>query len=696
LIRPDSVPNLPLIGGPAIGSASIPVATAAVLVLLSILVASLAAFGALIVAERLRASRTAGGRRIWFLWGTGSLASGSWAMQFVGVLVCRLPIAPLHDPFWMVASVIPVLGGSAVAIWALSHPAISQRRLHVAGLGFSIGLIASHFVGRQAIPLEVTLSYDPVWFGLSVAAGYLGSTMAVRTRLSAARRFSGAWVTGASAAALGLAISGIHYAALAAVRVVPDPTQLVAPPAGASIQLVVGTLLLGSLVPGLAVVGTALDKRLAEARALATTTARRHRAADQERHRMTTAVEHAVEAIIVVGLDGKIEYANPAFERTLGHPEHQVLGRRPWYLSRRLHPAGYLAQLEDQVRRGNVWTGELVLRRRDGTHAELAATVSPVRDHSGAITHFVAVGRDVTDQRALETQLQQAQKLEAIGQLAAGIAHEINTPTQYVGDNVRFLRDAFQELSVAIEPLLALHRAVAGDPRYRALVADAATALQSTEAEALLVEIPTAIDHSLEGIHRVAVIVRAMKEFSHPSVQKKAIDLNRAIESTITVSTNEWKYVADVETDLDPDLPAVPCVPGEINRVLLNLIVNAAHAIAEVVGDGAAGKGRIVVSTRVEGGRVVIRVQDSGAGIPMAIRGRIFEPFFTTKGVGRGTGQGLSIAYNVITRKHGGTLSFETEEGSGSTFIIRLPLEPDREQPVAPVTSAIDSVPARV
>jgi signal transduction histidine kinase len=168
-----------------------------------------------------------------------------------------------------------------------------------------------------------------------------------------------------------------------------------------------------------------------------------------------------------------------------------------------------------------------------------------------------------------------------------------------------------------------------------------------------------------------------MKDFSHPGSEEKVqTDLNQAIESTVTVAHNEWKYVADLDLALDPQLPRVPCLPGEINQVILNLVINAAHAIGDVVGDGASGKGRIHVSTSRQGDWAEIRVQDTGTGIPESARARIFDPFFTTKVVGKGTGQGLTIAHSVVVQQHGGTIEFETELGKGTTFLVRLPLQP--------------------
>jgi signal transduction histidine kinase len=188
-------------------------------------------------------------------------------------------------------------------------------------------------------------------------------------------------------------------------------------------------------------------------------------------------------------------------------------------------------------------------------------------------------------------------------------------------------------------------------------------------------ELPNAIDQSLEGLRRIGRIVKAMKEFSHPgSNEKLPADINRAIETTITVARNEWKYVAEVVTDLDPSLPPVPCLQGEFNQVILNLLVNAAHAISAVVGDGAKNKGKITVTTRRVDDSAEITIHDSGTGIPKEIQARIFEPFFTTKPVGKGTGQGLSLAHSTIVKRHRGQIWFESAPGEGTTFFIRLPL----------------------
>lgn len=277
---------------------------------------------------------------------------------------------------------------------------------------------------------------------------------------------------------------------------------------------------------------------------------------------------------------------------------------------------------------------------------------------------------------ALELHLLHVQKLESVGQLAAGIAHEINTPTQFVGDNTRFLSDAFDDLMRLLDDVEQLVEAAQKTDIDPTLLDAVERARTSADVDFLRQEVPKAIEQSLEGIQRVSKIVYAMKAFSHPDIaEKTATDLNAAIETTVTVARNEWKYVADVELELDPTLPAVTCCPGEINQVLLNLIVNAAHAIAEKVGAKGADKGKITIATKTDDDAVEVRVTDNGTGIPEEHHRRMFTPFFTTKAVGKGTGQGLALAYNVIHNKHGGTIRFETAVGRGTTFIIRLPCQ---------------------
>jgi signal transduction histidine kinase len=275
----------------------------------------------------------------------------------------------------------------------------------------------------------------------------------------------------------------------------------------------------------------------------------------------------------------------------------------------------------------------------------------------------------------MERRRTQAQKLESIGQLAAGIAHEINTPMQYIGDNTSFIQQHFTKLTTVLQKYDEILTAAECGQVSPELVQQVKAFIREIELDYLTTEIPLAITQTLEGIQHVVEIVRALKGFSHPGVKKlTSANINKALLDTLTVARNEWKYVATAETDFAPDLPDVMCLPGEMNQVFLNIIVNAADAIADIVGDGSHGKGKITIRTRQEKNWVEIRISDTGTGIPEEIRSRIFEPFFTTKQVGKGSGQGLAIAYDIVEVKHGGTLTFETRKGEGTTFIIRLPM----------------------
>lgn len=287
----------------------------------------------------------------------------------------------------------------------------------------------------------------------------------------------------------------------------------------------------------------------------------------------------------------------------------------------------------------------------------------------------LAVIEDVTERHRLEVELQQAQRLEVVGHLAAGIAHEINTPIQYIGDNVRFIVDAFaarQALISRYEELVGASRASATNT---ALVEAIDKAKEESDADYLAAEIPKALAQSLDGADRVATIVRAMKEFAHPGkAEKSAADLNRALSSALIVARNEIKYIADVETEFG-ELPSVCCLIGELNQVLLNLLVNAADAIRDA-NKGTQARGRIVVRTARVGDQAVITISDTGCGIPPEIRSRVFDPFFTTKDVGKGSGQGLAIARAIVVDKHQGAIRFEPNTPQGTIFTISLPIRP--------------------
>ena len=380
--------------------------------------------------------------------------------------------------------------------------------------------------------------------------------------------------------------------------------------------------------------------------------------------------------LIEISDENRIIRWNSASEKSFGIAPREVMGQPlhecaiPWDWKK---ISEGLSMCRGQ--RTSVRLDDVHFVRPDGKDGLLGMVVSPIGGEREDQMGLIVLGADVTEHRLLERQLAQAQKLESIGQLAAGIAHEINTPTQYVSDNIRFLQDAFEDFAQLLDRYAGMPAALqAGRPLVE-LMQEMNAAAEETDLEYLREEIPRAIQQSLEGVTRVSKIVEAMKEFSHPGTSEKTpLNINQAINSTITVARNEWKYVADMVVDVDDTLPLVLCLPGEFNQVILNLIVNAAHSIAEALAGGTGKKGTITVATRNQGDNAEIRITDTGTGIPEEIRSRIFDPFFTTKDVGKGTGQGLAIAHSVIVDKHGGAIHFETAMGRGTSFVISLPI----------------------
>ncbi len=402
-----------------------------------------------------------------------------------------------------------------------------------------------------------------------------------------------------------------------------------------------------------------------------------------ERDLLQTLLEHSPDCIYFKDRQSRFVSFSKAFEKLFNVPNAESLrGKTDFDFFTEEHARPAFEDEQEIIRTGQPMIGKQEKETHpDGRVTWAMTTKTPWYDKDGNLIGTFGISKDITvlkdaerERQAMEIQLRQAQKLESMGQLAAGIAHEINTPTQYVGDNTRFLKDSFDSLTQVLHTYGELLLAAKSNAVSPELVARMEKQIETSDLDYLFKQIPAAISETLEGVERVAKIVRAMKEFSHPGTKEKsAANVNKAIETTVTVARNEWKYVADLDLDLDPTLPFVPCFLGEFNQVILNLVVNAAHAIGDVVKLNPGTKGKITVSTRRVGDGVEVRVSDTGTGIPESVRPKIFTPFFTTKDVGKGTGQGLSIVYGSIVKKHGGTVTFETEVGKGTTFVLRLP-----------------------
>jgi two-component system, NtrC family, sensor kinase len=416
-------------------------------------------------------------------------------------------------------------------------------------------------------------------------------------------------------------------------------------------------------------------------------------ALEDEVRRTQAIVETAAEGIITFDSNGNIESINTAAQTIFGYDAHKAIAKNICDLVPSAlfcdSSVGCALNLLEYTKTDH--GGEITGIKSDGTTIPLEIVVSEFTH--ACRTSFTAMLRDLTRRKQLETQLAHAQKMESVGQLAAGIAHEINTPIQYVGDNTRFLKTSFEGIERILHETDQLLEQCSAYSELDRAVQSLRALFDEVDISFLREEIPSAIDQTLEGAESVARIVRAMKDFSHPGSEERIrVDLNRALENTLTVCKNEWKYVADLKTNFAEDLPQIDCLPGELNQVFLNLIVNAAHAIESQMGAKRSNeRGTLTVATKSIERWAVVEVTDTGCGIPEAIQSRIFDPFFTTKAVGKGTGQGLAICYNVVVEKHQGKLFFTTEPGAGTTFHVWLPLSPDARplngSPLSPLTA---------
>jgi len=404
----------------------------------------------------------------------------------------------------------------------------------------------------------------------------------------------------------------------------------------------------------------------------------------REAHAQINHLLGSISSILIgVSPNDRINQWNLAAEKTFGISSAEVLGKDlfgcgiKWEWDEVLNQLTICQESQKAVQLEN-----LHYNRTDGSDGLLSLHINPIEDSSGKYWGYVFLGLDITEQKKFEAQLMLSQKMESIGQLAAGIAHEINTPMQYIGDNTIFLNDAFQN----ILEILKNFETIAQDENsneFMLRLNELKDKAKEIDLDYLEGEIPKAIEQSLEGINRVRILISAMKEFSHPGKQGKSFaNINKAIEGTAIISKNEWKYVADLETQFDPNLPLVYCVIDQINQVVLNMIINSSHAIKELVDNGTTSRGMIKIQTEYKEPNIYITFSDTGKGIPRSIIPRIFDHFFTTKEVGKGTGQGLAIAHDIIVNKHHGSIEVNSEEGKGTTFIVTLPVNADESSEV--------------
>ena len=391
------------------------------------------------------------------------------------------------------------------------------------------------------------------------------------------------------------------------------------------------------------------------------------RAQQAENRMLALVAEHTTNSVIISDGAGLIEWVNRGFETITGYSLTEVIGRKPGAILQGPDSDPVVVDhIRSRIRAGEAVRAKILNYRKDRRPIWIALEVQPVRESSGTISHFVAVMEDVTEAERAEAERRLSQKLQSVGQLASGIAHEINTPIQFVGDSITFLDEAWHN----IEPFVKSARVL---PPPHADSVDPAAELLNEDVDFLLDNFPIAIARARDGVKRVAGIVRAMKEFAHPDKGEfTGSDINATLQNTLAVASHEYKYFGTATIECG-EIPQVRCRISSINQVLLNLIVNAGHALADK--QHTKQTGRIDIKSRREGDWVVISVSDNGCGIPEPILERIFDPFFTSKEVGRGTGQGLAIARTIVVEQHGGRLQVQSRLGEGSTFEMWLPVD---------------------
>jgi PAS domain S-box-containing protein len=389
-----------------------------------------------------------------------------------------------------------------------------------------------------------------------------------------------------------------------------------------------------------------------------------------------------------------IVYCNKVVAEQHGFVRHEMIGKPASILTRWVgRNSSYDTDVRAALLAGQTFHYEDEVTRHDGSTFWLGVSIRPLYGSGGRLTHSVAVGADITAKREerrkkqelqdklveemkererVVIELQTAQKLESVGRLAAGIAHEINTPIQYVGDSLYLLRSAYDEFNQLLDSIGQAIDILPDSPVRAGLRLEMEALTKKHDVDYLRAEMLKAFERTFDGVERVTKIVKAMKEFAHPDAEEQhAADLNHAIETTLIVASNEYKYLAKISKEFS-ELPQVVCNVGELNQVFLNLIVNAAHAIQDAGKD--MNTGEIKICTAVDGDAAVIKIADNGCGVPAENLSKLYDPFFTTKEVGRGSGQGLTIAHSIVVDKHGGHISVSSTPGVGTEFTLRLPV----------------------
>lgn len=638
------------------------------LVILSLLVASFAAYALLVALEQTWLVGTNKALKHWKILGSVVSGLGIWAMHFTGMLAFMLPIPVSFDVGLTILSVFTPMVGAYFSIRLLAKQDFSFVTVQCSALCLTIGLTSMHFIGIEAIKIEAIMYYDPLLFIAYIVSAHLLATVIIYLVIKFHSVTRHVFITKIIISTfIGIALVCMHYVAMAGVIIyiyidntfdfnnMNDAAVAFSLDIARIVFIMVATTILFALV----------EKRLFKAEL-------------KIKHgviREKDIVENMADGLLTINSSGIVESINSSGFIMFGYERDSLIGCNLQTLMKSKKFQNLSATSLDKVLQsclGQTFVAQGV--KQDGSEFPIEVNFSKISLQTQDLTIFNCVARDITQRSELETQLRQSQKLESIGQLSAGIAHEINTPTQYVSDNINFLNVAFDSCLNIIHMTQVMTNKDISQITQQELD-DIRTIFQDNDMDFVLAEIPLAIEQSREGLQRVKKIIAAMKSFSHTNQGEiSLVDVKEAIESTITVSRSEWRYIADLETHYSDTLPKLNCLRDEFNQVILNFIVNAAHAIEEKHGKKSSTMGCINIDAYQQGNSVQIAIKDDGIGMSNEVKNRIFDPFFTTKEVGKGTGQGLSMAYLVIVEKHKGSIEVTSQPNVGTTFTISIPI----------------------
>lgn len=645
------------------------------IVFLSLVVSCSTAYSLLVVLERTWQHNAKSGFKFWCCLGSIVFGLGVWAMHFTGMLAFNLPVHMSFDASLTAISVLPPIAACYYTMQQFSKKNFSFWSIQSTGLSLAIGIGAMHYLGMEAMNMDAIMVYNPTLFIASIISAYVLAVSSNYIVFQISKPQTHRLIMKVfSSLFMGFAIASMHYIAMAASSFYM-PRNSIPTLHDMDTSLIILSLSIDSFVIMLVIVttmGTLIERKLKMTEMSLADSALRE----------NDLVFHLPDGLVTIDDNGLITRANPMAYNMFEYPKGELRLVTIDSIIPGITKQGLLDDLtrEEPQLLGSTKVYEGV--KKNGVHFPIESSLSAIRVEDGYKTIFNCAIRDITERMRMEEQLRQTHKLESIGQLAAGIAHEINTPTQYVSDNTSFLKNGFQSIQEVLHEVQIL-LSKGGQNITDEDIQKINSLIEDNDLAFLQEEIPLAIEQSQEGLTRIAKIVSAMKSFSHASgIEILPTDIVEAIESTITVSRSEWKYVANVETDFEEALPTLPCSRDGINQVILNCIVNAAHAIEFKNGSDKTEKGIIKIAVQQAPPYIVIAISDNGIGMSDKVKHRIFDPFFTTKGVGKGTGQGLSLAYKIIVEKHNGKIEVDTKEGEGTTFKLYIPLKHEPKEKV--------------